>query len=142
MRLVKGLYGHEFRNESTLFGLRCGQMRADDIIHNGGWYNRQGEKLGWGDLSETDLYRIAAELEPGELFIVLPEGASYWDFGVVGKPKANGDMQAPGVDYVANNASWVIEPGIATHVSAFTAKPWRGFPGMSRESAIALIKED
>ena len=72
-RLKKGLYGHEFRHTSNLFGLGCGQMSAEGgrVIKNGGWYNRSGEKLGWGDLSVEDLRRISCELEDGELFIIL-----------------------------------------------------------------------
>ena len=117
MRLTTGLYGHEFRNASDLFGIRCGQMRADDTIHNGGWYNHLGQKLGWGDLSRDDLKRISQQLEPGEVFVVLPESASFWEF--VKQPGLIGSMasvdrrteQEPGIDYVRKHASWIIVTG-------------------------------
>lgn len=115
-RLVKGLYGHEFRSESRLFGLICGQMRVMELVHNGGWYNQHGEKLGWGDLSKDDLNRIKAELEPGEIFVVLPEHASFWNFvthpGMIGSMSVvKPDEQAPGVDYIREHCSWIITPG-------------------------------
>ena len=50
-----------------LFGLRCGQLRGKQVAHNGGWYNGLGEKIGWGDLSQDDLSRIASQLP-------LPQG--------------------------------------------------------------------
>lgn len=112
-QLTKGMYGHEFRNTSSLFGIRCGQCRSQDMVHNGGWYNKAGEKLGWGDLSPEDFLKIAKELEEGELFIILPESASFWNFveniGAIGSMcTTKPDIEAPGVDYVAENASYVI----------------------------------
>lgn len=115
-QLTKGLYGHEFRSTSTLFGLRCGQMRggATKMAHNNGWYNKTGEKLGWGDLSAEDFQRIYRELENDELFIVLGEQDSFWNFvthnpGIIGsmcatKPTAD----TPGVDYVAEKCRYII----------------------------------
>ena len=78
MRLTKGMFGHEFAPaQGALFGFRAGQMRSNDYVHNGGWYNKAGEKLGWGDLSEEDMVRLMQELEDGEFFIILPESASH-----------------------------------------------------------------
>jgi len=37
------------------FGICNGQMRSCDFVHNGGWYNKSGEKIGWGDLSPSDM---------------------------------------------------------------------------------------
>jgi hypothetical protein len=72
-----------------------------------------GEKLGWGDVSPQDFLRIAAELEDDELFIILPEQASFWNFvkrpGMIGSMAAvKPEVNAPGVDYVAENASFII----------------------------------
>lgn len=113
-QLIKGMYGHEFHNESTLFGIRCGQMRADDFVHNGGWYNKLGERLGFGDLSHDDFRKISEELNKDELFIVLGESDSFWNFvdhnpGLIGsmcgvKPTA----EAPGVDYIADKCAYII----------------------------------
>ena len=107
-RLTKEMYGREFQPASSLFGLRCGQRRDDDLVHNGGWYNKAGERLGWGDLSHDDLQRIAAGLQKGELFIVLPERASFWNYATpVDQPSP---VHAPGVEYVAEHARYVIAP--------------------------------
>jgi hypothetical protein len=48
-------------------------MRAVRVIQNGGWYNRFGEWIGWGDLSPDDFRNIAAGLIGDERFIVLRE---------------------------------------------------------------------
>src|SRR3989344_7471741 len=112
-QLTKGLYGHQFENASQLFGLRCGQIRGKDFVHNGGWYNRLGEKRGWGDLSTDDFFRIRRELEEGEMFIILGEQDSFWNFvtrpGLIGSmAQVKPDVEAPGVDYVAEKARFII----------------------------------
>lgn len=112
-RLTKGLYGHQFGPTSNLFGLHCGQIRGKDFVHNGGWYNRLGEKLGWGDLSTDDFFRIRRELEEGEMFIILGESDSFWNFvtrpGLLGhNAVTKPDVEAPGVDYVAEKARYII----------------------------------
>jgi hypothetical protein len=101
-QLTKGMYGTEFCQKGDIFGLHCGQMRSrDKITHNSGWYNRAGEKLGWGDLDAKDFERIARELEYGEYFIVLSEQDSYW--------KVDKEMvEAPGTDYVVEHAMYII----------------------------------
>ncbi len=108
-RLTKGMYGHEFGSTSDLFGIRCGQMRGGELVHNGGWYNRLGEKLGWGDLSIEDMQRIASQLEEGELFIILGERDSYWDIHEE-KGDQKKDEHAPGVEYVTKKCRYIIAP--------------------------------
>lgn len=113
-QLTKGMFGSEFNQTSTLFGLSCGQMRHHDMVHNGGWYNQLGEKLGWGDLCPTDFKRIAAELEDGEIFIVLREDDSFRNFvthnpGTIGSDcTTKPDAEAPGVEYVAEKCRFII----------------------------------
>ncbi len=112
-QLTKGLYGHQFGPTSNLFGLHCGQIRGKDFVHNGGWYNRAGEKLGWGDLSTDDFFRIRREIEEGEMFIILGESDSFWNFvtrpGLIGSMAAvKPDVEAPGVEYVAAKARYII----------------------------------
>ena len=115
MQLTKGVYGGEFDSLIGPFDLMCGQMRGRGMTHNSGWYNRLGEKLGFGDLSVEDFDRIAAGLEEGELFIILSESDSFWNF--VTKPghfgyqaKTQPTVEAPGVEYVAAHAMYVIGP--------------------------------
>lgn len=112
-QLTKGMYGSQFERASRLFGISCGQIRSKDFVHNGGWYNRQGEKLGWGDLAVEDFQKIRRGLEDGEMFIILGEHDSFWNFattpGLLGhnwgtKP----DIEAPGIDYVAAKARFII----------------------------------
>jgi hypothetical protein len=102
MRLTKGMYGHEFHGTSNLFGIHCGQMRSmrlnpmtpersGKVFHNASWFNGQGQKLGWGDLSWADIDRIVAELEPDEVFLVLSE-SSFWNH--VTRPSIIGAMAA------------------------------------------------
>jgi hypothetical protein len=113
-QLTKGMYGHQFQPKGNLFGLYCGQCRSDDFVHNGGWYNRAGEKLGWGDLSPQDFQRISDKLDDGELFIVLYESDSFWNFvthnpGIIGSMCATKPtVGAPGVDYVAKKCCYII----------------------------------
>jgi len=112
--LTQAMYGTEFNPTSRLFGLRCGQMRSTSkLVHNGGWYNRQGEKLGWGDLSTTDFLNIQAGLPELELWVVIDEGASFWKFvtnvGVIGAMCSTvHTVSAPGVDYVAEHCSFIV----------------------------------
>ena len=124
-RLSKGMYGSEFRNAETMFGIRCGQMRGRDMVHNGGWYNSAGEKLGWGDLAPEDFLRISAELEDGELFIILGEHDSFWNFvtsnpGPIGScAKTEPTADAPGVDFVSDKCRYIIAKGQYYYVDQF-----------------------
>ena len=116
-QLTKGMFGTEFgkRSETALFDLRCGQIRSRDFVHNGGWYNRAGEKLGWGDLSLADFQKIAEDLEEGELFVILHESDSFWNFverpGIIGSMAVvKPTVEAPGVEFVAEKAAYIIAP--------------------------------
>ena len=99
----------------TKLGLRSGQLRADDFVHNGGWYNDRGEKLGWGDLSPSDVLRIVQSLEPGDAFYVLSEQDSFWNFvtalGPIGSLCATSpNVHAPGLPYVEEHARYLLLP--------------------------------
>lgn len=112
MILTKEVYGSQFgRPEGPLpFDFRCGQIRSQEISHNGGWYNCLGEKLGFGDLAAADFLKVRAEIPADELFVVLPERASYWDFGMTAtKETEDLDILAPGVNYVADKARYAID---------------------------------
>ena len=126
MQLTKGIFDRSVpRGEQPLFGLSTSQMRGNEIVHNGGWYNLAGEKLGWGDLAARDFVRILVEIPHGEAFIVLGEGASHWDFlrDFGGKPEAMAlDPAAPGIDYVLEHMRWVIVSGSAAKASFAQAR--------------------
>ena len=125
VQLTKGMYGHEFKPASDQFGIRCGQCCGKDFVHNGGWYNRDGEKLGWGDLSPADFLKISNEVEDDELFIILTEQDSFWNFvtrvSIIGSMAAvKPDIDAPGVDYVAEKCYYII----AKH-QLYLVRPYR-----------------
>ncbi len=75
-KLTRGMFGMggvDPRPARALFGFSSGNYARIDFIHNGGWYNKAGEWLGWGDLSPSDLERIAAVIEDDELFVIVHE---------------------------------------------------------------------
>lgn len=131
-------------------GIVTGQIRAEDYVHNGGWYNGRGEKIGWGDLSRLDFKKIhdQMKLSPGEMFIVLGEHASFWNF--VSMSREGGGSSAsvdanevnPGVEYIGFNARWLINSSGVFHfydsdeewkIGECTALP------MSRERLMQLM---
>ena len=104
-------------------GLHSGQMRNSPTrAHNGGWYNAAGEKLGWGDLTLEDLERVAGLLEPNDVFVVLPESASFWGFvthnpGTTGAACTTDPTElSPGVDYVVEHAYLMAVDGVVHDV--------------------------
>ena len=120
-QLTKGMYGGQFDPRGKLlFGLLCGQWRGGNtkLAHNNGWYNKSGEKLGWGDLTAEDFRRISSELEESELFIILSEGDSFWKFVkwpetithrcIGSMVQVEPTVEAPGVDYVAEKCYYII----------------------------------
>lgn len=112
------------------FGITTGQIRSHsggELVHNGGWYDISGAKVGWGDLTEDDLRRISAELREGEKFIVLGEQDSFWKF--VRRPGPIGALadvdtateQNPGLDHVRECARWVVVPGQIYHICPYSS---------------------
>jgi hypothetical protein len=85
------------------YGLRNGQVRGTErVVHNGGWFNRQWQKIGWGDLAEDDFVKIAKAIPFGELFVVLSERTPIL-ISITG-------------DYCMENCSWLVEHGWAYQV--------------------------
>lgn len=99
-------------------GCKSGQMRGTHHrVHNGGWYNAAGEKIGWGDLDDDDLRRLADEMPRKGLLFILGEQDSFWKF-VTYNPGIIGDMcqtsseeKMPGMDYLLSKAMIVILAG-------------------------------
>lgn len=115
-RLNPGSFSYGSENP-PISGLRQSQMRSGyDRTHNSGWYNRQGVKIGWGDLNGQDFVRIADELEDGEAFIILSESDSYWN--TKGSPFSNDgpDEITPGQKYVLDRARFAITGGVIYEV--------------------------
>jgi hypothetical protein len=114
MKMTQGMFGTEFgfaeqfKEAIELFGLRTGQMGRGDVGHNAGWYNKEGEKLGFGDLDKSNIPKIQKALEPGQWFITLGEQDSFWRFvtsyGPIGSMCARSeDEKNPGQKYVAEH---------------------------------------
>ncbi|MFA7193604.1 MAG: hypothetical protein WC087_01665 [Candidatus Paceibacterota bacterium] len=120
-RLTQGLFGTEHNRKSDLFGLKCGQMCAgkNRITRNAGWYNKEGEKIGWGDLDVDNLVRISTELEDDEIFIVLSEEDSHSRF-IYPHPATEGvSEEAPGIEYVAKHSYYIIAPRVCYYVDGY-----------------------
>jgi hypothetical protein len=115
IQLTKGMYP-KGKYGAGLFGLHFEQMRGKNtmMIKNSGWYNKSGEKLGWGDLSIQDFQRISRELRKDQFFIILSEWDSFWKFvtfhgsGRHSKIIVSRKEKAPGIKYVAEHAAYVI----------------------------------
>jgi hypothetical protein len=95
-------------------GCKTGQMRQNEKVHNGGWYNATGEKIGWGDLNQDDIDRIAHRLPKDGVLFILGEQDSFWKF-VTHNPGPIGDCcvtnaqeKNPGIEYVLERAFLVF----------------------------------
>lgn len=83
------------------FKLADSQCRAGEVCHNNGWFDQNGNKLGWGDLTVRDLLRIAENVHAFDTFIITGESAHC------------------AVDGVTN----LITQDVSTHRSLDQAKP-------------------
>lgn len=115
--LTPGIYGEEFRPKVGPFGFRCGQMRANRVVHNGNWYNKKGEKIGWGDLSEDDLQTISLQIDDNELFVILGEHDGFWRL----KPE---EQLKPKIKYILQKCRYVICKG-TIHESSKNSIPFK-----------------
>ena len=75
------------------------------IVHNGGWYNQNGDRVGWGDLSPQDLKKVSEVLDAGEVFVVLREMDAYWDLP---SRLGRGRMDDPGKEYLVEYACFAV----------------------------------
>lgn len=107
-QLLKNTYMQ--RDTPKPFELVLGQShKALAIIYQAGWFNKDGEKLGFGDLSGKDFNTIANGLEYDELFFVLDSKSA--DIGQCNeKNKTSLTVDYPGTEYVTKNASYVVSP--------------------------------
>lgn len=103
------------------FNIHNEQKRTRDFIHNGGWYDKTGKKIGFGDLDISDLKYIRDNLQEGEIFIILGESDSFWKFvSFEGNfQKVSTKEKNPGIKYIREKAKWVIVPGKIYHYSKY-----------------------
>lgn len=102
MTLNKGIYGLETDSKKTPFGLLNGQLRLRPIIKTASWFNKNGERLGTGDLSMKDLKNISETISSNEEFIILSELCSRYDI------PSNADATELGRNYCLQNCSWLV----------------------------------
>lgn len=118
-RLIKDMYRQTGMFEQGLFGLSRDQMRSGPgMLANAGWYNQHGEYLGHGDLSYRDLARIASELEPDEVFIVMAEADWRYpeDVERKGGPIGNKFYMELSTSYVARYCMAILVGGVILNV--------------------------
>jgi hypothetical protein len=109
-------------------GLRAGAMRnrRDRPVKNGRWYlvgAGVAAKVGWGDLSLTDLHAVGATLPDGWVFLALPEsppGGQHLPYATVTGHAAAGDwcwydrpdhQPGPDVATLAHAARYAVVAG-------------------------------
>jgi hypothetical protein len=112
-QLTKGMFGMGYgrvdsRPARELFGFSSGHISRQDLIHNGGWYNKAGEWLGWGDLSPLNLKRLAEVLEEGEIFVVLYE-----------RDRAGNGCEDATPTFLAENAGYVVTKDVVHYVDRY-----------------------
>ena len=128
--------------------LREGSMAVPSMVHNGGWYNSKGDKLGWGDLGPRHFKSIQKGLQPGELLIVLGEHDSFWNFvthtAIVGALCATDPKeQNPGVQYLVEKARWCISKDAFYWVSHTESGEWNdiSYKPLNRETLAKMLAE-
>jgi len=124
-------------------GCHDGQIRSDDTVHNGGWYNLAGEKIGWGDLSKEDLTRLAKNLD--DTLIILSEHDSFWTF-VTKNPGPTGAFSStsekeknPGLEYLWQKARYIVQDKQILFVSDYDKQYQDYTRRITREKAKAVL---
>jgi hypothetical protein len=109
------------------FFIKSGQLRVTEYRHNVGWYNKEGEKLGWGDLSRRDVTCISERIG-NDVFIIISEQASFWNFvtkiGNTGDDsEVSTDERNPGIPYVIENCDMIIKKNTVYRVTGVITEP-------------------
>lgn len=82
--------------------LVMGHCGNDSLAHNGGWFDKESNKIGWGDIGPREVERVKEKQLPGEIFFVVSEHDSYWDL-----PKGL-DPLKPGLDFIIEKVRFFI----------------------------------
>ena len=92
------------------WGLHSGQVRTRRITRGCQWYDKYGNRLGFGDLNTVDLRRIAADLGPEDLFLAVENQSAL---------AAESDLTGPQpitVGELVKRSSYAITQGRVCHV--------------------------
>ena len=122
--LTEGIYGlTDWKTRECPFGLRGGQKRNRPLVRTAGWFNGNAKWLGFGDLDAHDLYRIAAGIPEGEMFVVT-------DYVFARKFLEKRIM--------ANACRYIVEKD---HVYLVSTSPGSDIPVINTEGFVAISRE-
>ena len=138
-QLVKDLYRSPGSKPGP-FDLRNGQERnqPERLGYRMGWFNADGERLGFGDLSTGDLARIEREIQEGEAFIATHEESAFWRLH-------SGDSRglsfdSPGRDYVTTHCMYMVVKGrILSTVPLDPSEEEMGFEYIDEQGVKAIV---
>jgi hypothetical protein len=132
--------------------LVIGQHHQEPVsgTRGSGWYDAEGRRIGWGDLTNPELERIAGSLRDDELFLVLHVEDAFYKFLRILVPdvsRRTPDEDRPGLDHIARNALFVIRKGRIhrVHNLCLTHGEERHgilYATIDREAARRMISED
>lgn len=116
-------------NIKNIAGLSDAQRHPCPVsgTRGSGWYDQSGSWVGWGDLTHREMATIAETLAAGERFIILHEEDSFRRFLRSSLPSFMSSARnedAPGINYVATHALFIIEPRFIFRVDSI--QPNRG----------------
>jgi hypothetical protein len=131
-------------------GVRVGNCVTKDTIHNGGWYDLRGVKIGWGDLSPKNLEELRKNIGADDALLVLSEKDSYWNFvktikgpAFMGHVTTNGGEKHPGIDYVMDHLRLAVHNNKIWHCDRYETCKVDGLTTLGNDvPAVRTIKEN
>lgn len=113
-QLTKRLYiDNDLFGKIHLFDIHNEQIRSKNLVQNAGWFNRLGERLGQGDLSNVDVKKIQCEIAAQEIFILISAEDTI------------PNVDFPGVDYVTKKARYIISKSALYLIDGYYFKEGR-----------------
>ena len=99
---VMSMYMSEhFKTHGVELRKALGDLQVGNIgggcFHNGSWFNGSGVKIGWGDLSWSQVLSFPALLPKGEMLFLVDEHPSHWYM------PQDRDRKFPGFDWILCN---------------------------------------
>ncbi len=122
-RLGKGVYVPGVEGP---FGLTLDQIRDKPtflVTERARWHNALGQRIGHGDLSGKDLWRMTQEMNERELFIIIPPLRAKDTMDPLLRAKNGEPEKEPTADLVAANAVYAVVPGRVYVVEPLSARP-------------------
>ncbi len=142
IQLTKGLYMGS--KPSDLFGLiPVKAQEKERILFNCSWFNKNGEKLGHGDLTKRNFIDIQKGIKNTDIFVICGEGSSEFK-GI--QPKEGEKISDLALKYISENAVYIIDSKNYYHIadknySGTLYKTDLTFKVINRGEAFQLVKE-